>query len=146
MGDTLVDDGEGIIPRALRQLFESVARHKHENGSVASVRISFLEIYNDECKDLLHQEVSSRDIIIREDKDGKIFFTGAREEAVETVDDALYFLESGNRTRSTAETFMNAASSRSHVRRLSLSTTYISFSREFFRLYSQYRSSFWNIR
>lgn len=115
MGDALNEDEEGIIPRALRQTFHSLQGYKERGGNVTSVRISFLEIYNDECKDLLHQEIQSRDIIIREDKDGKIFFTGAREEAVTSFDDALFFLESGNRARTTAETFMNASSSRSHV-------------------------------
>ena len=41
-----------------------------------------LEIYNDECRDLLHPEIPSRDIALREDKEGRMFFTGAREEIV----------------------------------------------------------------
>ncbi len=74
-----------------------------------------MEIYNDECKDLLHTEIPSRDIMIREDKDGRIFFTGAREEAVGDAQTAMTFLEQGNANRSTAETLMNQTSSRSHV-------------------------------
>ena len=41
-----------------------------------------LEIYNDECRDLLHPDIPSRDIALREDKEGRMFFTGAREEIV----------------------------------------------------------------
>lgn len=107
------EDDEGMIPRALRQVFQLL--QNDNDGRVASVHVSFLEIYNDECKDLLHLDIPSRDICIREDKDGRIFFTGAREEAVAGVDDALYYLERGTTNRTTAETFMNATSSRSHA-------------------------------
>lgn len=115
MGDPHSKGDEGIIPRALEHIFSIILEHKEQGSAVASARISFLEIYNDECRDLLHQEVNSRDIMIREDKEGKIFFTGAREEAVSSVDEALYYLDVGNRERTTAETFMNSSSSRSHV-------------------------------
>jgi len=74
-----------------------------------------LEIYNDECRDLLHPEIPTTDIALREDKDGKIFFTGAREELVTGTNAALRFLEMGNSNRSTAETLMNQTSSRSHA-------------------------------
>ena len=49
---------------------------------MSTVRVSMLEIYNDECRDLLHPEIPSRDIALREDKEGRMFFTGAREEIV----------------------------------------------------------------
>ena len=106
-------EDEGIIPRALRQIFEYFRADK--TGRVVSMHISFLEIYNDECRDLLHPDIPSRDIMIREDKEGRIFFTGAREEVVTSVEDSLYYLERGNLSRTTAETFMNATSSRSHA-------------------------------
>lgn len=44
------------------------------------LKVSFLEIYNEEIRDLLHADVSPRDIALREDSEGRIFFTGAREE------------------------------------------------------------------
>ena len=46
---------------------------------------------------------------------GKIFFTGAREEVVLNAENALEYLDRGNMARTTAETLMNAASSRSHA-------------------------------
>ena len=54
----------------------------HLIGCLSNVRVSMLEIYNDECRDLLHPEIPSRDIALREDKEGRMFFTGAREEIV----------------------------------------------------------------
>lgn len=46
-------------------------------------------------RDLLHPEVSSRDIGLREDAQGRIFFVGAREEAVSSLEQALAFLDKG---------------------------------------------------
>ena len=107
------DEESGIIPRALHQVFQYLHVHQHEK--IANVRVSMVEIYNDECKDLLHPEIPARDIMIREDKHGRIFFTGAREEVIHSVKEGLLCLEQGNLNRSTAETLMNQTSSRSHV-------------------------------
>ncbi len=111
------DDVEaGIIPRAVRQVFDTL--NTANAGGItrmATIRVSMIELYNDECKDLLHPEIPSRDIMIREDKHGRIFFTGAREEVVTDAESALQYLELGNINRSTAETLMNQASSRSHA-------------------------------
>lgn len=115
MGATNDDDDEaGIIPRAIYHIFEYL-RSEKAVGRMASVRVSMIELYNDECKDLLHPEIPSRDIMIREDKHGRIFFTGAREEVVTNAATAMQYLEQGNLNRSTAETMMNQNSSRSHA-------------------------------
>lgn len=116
MGSTSEEDDEeaGIIPRAIKHIFDHL-RSEKAIGRMASVRVSMIELYNDECKDLLHPEIPSRDIMIREDKHGRIFFTGAREEVVTTATMAMQYLEQGNLNRSTAETMMNQNSSRSHA-------------------------------
>ena len=109
-------EDEGVIPRALRHVYRILEEAKaSESVSLVSVHVSFIEIYNEECRDLLHTDIASKDIMIREDKDGRIFFTGAREEAVASVNAALQYLELGNLQRTTGGTFMNAASSRSHA-------------------------------
>lgn len=115
MGTTGAEEEEGIIPRAIKDVFRTLQVDKASTLSSANVRVSMLEIYNDDVKDLLHPDIPSRDIMIREDKDGRIFFTGAREEAVLDVRTAMFYLEQGNLNRSTAETLMNLTSSRSHV-------------------------------
>ncbi len=114
------EEDEGIIPRAVKHIFYHLKLHKSTH--VANLRVSMIELYNDECKDLLHPEIPSRDIMIREDKHGRIFFTGAREEAVTSIRAVLDFLEIGNLNRSTAETLMNQSSSRSHVSTVLLTT------------------------
>ena len=114
MGSTGMDEEEGVIPRAINDIFQTI-KDKASILASYSVHVSMLEIYNDDVKDLLHPDIPSRDIAIREDKDGRIFFTGAREEAVPDARAALFYLEQGNLNRSTAETLMNMTSSRSHV-------------------------------
>lgn len=80
------DDGsdEGIIPRAVKHIFDLI--ETEHASKVVNIKVSFLEIYNEEMRDLLHSDVSPRDIALREDSEGRIFFTGAREEVT-----TLYF-------------------------------------------------------
>ena len=53
-----------------------------------------------EFRDLLHPDITSKEIVIREDREGKIFFTGAREVSVTCYVEAIQCLERGclNRT------------------------------------------------
>ena len=62
----------------------------------------------------MHPEITSREILIREDTHGKIFLTGAREVVVRSYEDAIACLEEGCLNRTTAGTLMNEGSSRSH--------------------------------
>ena len=111
------EDEDGVIPRVVTQIFRTLQQKMEINNSkiVSTLHVSFIEIYNDEIKDLLHPDILPRDIFIREDRDGKIFFTGAREEVVLNAGNALEFLDRGNMSRTTAQTLMNATSSRSHA-------------------------------
>jgi hypothetical protein len=52
------NDTDGIIPRAVRYLFELI-RTEHADKAI-NIRVSYLEIYNEEIRDLLHPEVQSR--------------------------------------------------------------------------------------
>lgn len=59
------DEEQGIIPRAVAEIFKLL----DENDLVDfSVRVSYLEVYKEEFKDLLEVETASKDINIREDK------------------------------------------------------------------------------
>ena len=48
---------EGIIPRSLRRMYEIIERDHKEKE--VNLRISFLEIYNEEIRDLLHPDINS---------------------------------------------------------------------------------------
>lgn len=82
MGSAAVPGGPpgslGVIPRAVDQLFSLLAAAPATE--TCRLRISYLEIYNDELKDLLHpHSVAGRGMGIREDAAGGIFVQGERE-------------------------------------------------------------------
>jgi hypothetical protein len=102
----------GIIPRAARHLFRLASARDGE--AETSVRVAFLEIVNDELRDLLHPATPARDIVVRE-RAGVIAVSGLREAPCADVDAVLRALARGVLARTTAATAMNATSSRSHA-------------------------------
>lgn len=113
----LLDDELGIVPRVIQRLFDTVESRAAEagGGSDTSIHVSFIEIYREELKDLLHPETSPKSIAIRETSSGSIQVTGVREEAVANVSDMWRLLQDGSSCRSTGSTLMNDVSSRSHA-------------------------------
>ncbi|KAF7722635.1 hypothetical protein EC973_002907 [Apophysomyces ossiformis] len=82
-----------------------------------SIKVSFVEIYNEELNDLLNASSPSErpPVTIREDTKGHIYWTGVKEMSVHSTDDVLFYLEQGTRNRATGATDMNEKSSRSHA-------------------------------
>ncbi|XP_039628952.1 kinesin-like protein kif7 isoform X1 [Polypterus senegalus] len=106
------DEKQGIIPRALAEIFKLL----DENDlSDFSVRVSYLEVYKEEFLDLLEVDTASKDIQIREDDKGGIWLCGVKESEVEGLDEVLSLLEIGNTAKHTGATQMNPSSSRSHT-------------------------------
>uniref|UniRef100_A0A3B5M0W8 Kinesin family member 7 n=1 Tax=Xiphophorus couchianus TaxID=32473 RepID=A0A3B5M0W8_9TELE len=105
------DEEQGIIPRAVADVFKLLDENDLTDFSV---RVSYLEVYKEEFKDLLEVKTASKDIHIREDK-GNIVLCGVKESEVEGLDEVLSLLESGNTARHTGSTQMNPNSSRSHT-------------------------------
>uniref|UniRef100_A0AAY5F075 Kinesin-like protein KIF21B n=1 Tax=Electrophorus electricus TaxID=8005 RepID=A0AAY5F075_ELEEL len=120
-------DEQGIIPRAVRQLFQGVQQRQREaqEAGVAppefKVSAQFLELYNEEILDLFD---SARDpeargrksnIKIHEDSSGGICTSGVTSRLVASEEELLQCLKLGALSRTTASTQMNAQSSRSHA-------------------------------
>ncbi|XP_039867635.1 kinesin-like protein kif7 [Simochromis diagramma] len=127
------DEEQGIIPRAVADIFKLLDENDLTDFSV---RVSYLEIYKEDFKDLLEVETASKDIHIREDK-GNIVLCGVKECEVEGLDEVLSLLESGNTARHTGATQMNPNSSRSHT----IFTVYMDQRRGSSRLYGTAGSS-----
>uniref|UniRef100_A0A670K2U5 Kinesin family member 7 n=1 Tax=Podarcis muralis TaxID=64176 RepID=A0A670K2U5_PODMU len=105
------EDEQGIIPRAMAEAFKIM----DENDLLDyTVRISYLEVYKEEFRDLLQVETASKDIQIREDDKGNIVLHGVKETEVEGLDEVLSLLEMGNMAKHTGATHINRKSSRSH--------------------------------
>ncbi|XP_048448842.1 kinesin-like protein KIF27 isoform X1 [Rhincodon typus] len=106
------DELKGIIPRAIHEIFQNIT----ENHNVDfDVKVSYIEVYKEELRDLLELQSTSKDIHIREDEKGNTVIIGAKECEVETPDEMMSLLEAGNAARHTGTTQMNEHSSRSHA-------------------------------
>ncbi|KAA8518861.1 hypothetical protein F0562_016365 [Nyssa sinensis] len=108
----------GVIPRAVRQIFDTL---EAQNADY-SMKVTFLELYNEEITDLLAPEDYSRTleekqkkpISLMEDGKGCVVVRGLEEEAVYSANEIYNLLERGAAKRRTADTLLNKRSSRSH--------------------------------
>ncbi|XP_077586489.1 kinesin-like protein KIF11 isoform X2 [Stigmatopora nigra] len=103
----------GIIPRTLHQIFEKLS----ENGTEFSVKVSLLEIYNEELFDLLSpsEDVTERLQLFDDPRNKRgVVVKGLEEVMVHNKNEVYQILERGSAKRRTASTLMNAYSSRSH--------------------------------
>ncbi|KAK4743316.1 hypothetical protein SAY87_001317 [Trapa incisa] len=117
-------DGElppdaGVIPRAVKQIFETLESQNAEY----SVKVTFIELYNEEITDLLAPEELSKIVVedkqkkqlpLMEDGKGGVLIRGVEEEIVTSASEIFSLLERGSSKRRTAETLLNKQSSRSH--------------------------------
>ncbi|XP_032551542.1 kinesin-like protein KIF11 isoform X1 [Chiroxiphia lanceolata] len=103
----------GIIPRTLHQIFEKLT----ENGTEFSVKVSLLEIYNEELFDLLNPtpDAGERLQMFDDPRNRRgVIIKGLEEVTVHNKNQVYQILERGAAKRTTAATYMNAYSSRSH--------------------------------
>ncbi len=107
--DVLEEDG--VIPRACADLFQTI-REKCDGN--ARVELSYLEIYNEDIKDLLATDKNTP-LRIRETLNGTIYVAGLTSSEVKSPRDIGKLMEEASKHRIVASTAMNAASSRSHA-------------------------------
>ncbi|KAL0426556.1 UNVERIFIED_CONTAM: Kinesin-like protein KIN-5C [Sesamum latifolium] len=109
----------GVIPRAVKQIFDTLEGQNAEY----SVKVTFLELYNEEITDLLAPEELSKvaledkqkkQLPLMEDGKGGVLVRGLEEEIVTSASEIFTLLERGSAKRRTAETLLNKQSSRSH--------------------------------
>ncbi|XP_057354521.1 kinesin-like protein KIF27 isoform X5 [Manis pentadactyla] len=109
---SVVQSQRGIIPRAIQELFQSIS---DSPSTDFNVKVSYIEVYKEDLRDLLELETSVKDLHIREDEKGNTVIVGAKECQVETADEVMSLLEMGNAARHTGATQTNKHSSRSHA-------------------------------
>ncbi|XP_018492806.2 kinesin-like protein KIN-7O isoform X2 [Raphanus sativus] len=101
---------QGVIPLAVHDIFETIYQ---DASREFLLRMSYLEIYNEDINDLLAPE--HRKLQIHENLEKGIFVAGLREEIVASPQQVLEMMEFGESHRHIAETNMNVHSSRSHT-------------------------------
>ncbi|XP_057533196.1 kinesin-like protein KIN-7N [Amaranthus tricolor] len=100
----------GIIHRAVKDVFDMIQK---TNDREFLIRVSYMEIYNEEINDLLM--VTNQKLPIHESLERGVFVAGLREEIVSNAEHVHKLLEAGEVNRHFGETNMNVRSSRSHT-------------------------------
>lgn len=111
-GNPEIPASRGIIPSSFQHVFDKIGIEGSQNKRYL-VRASFLEIYNENLRDLLSTEVSKK-LELREDPNGSVYVKNLSVQVVRCFDDVMNLLKIGKKRRQTASTEMNATSSRSH--------------------------------
>ncbi|KAK3046245.1 hypothetical protein LTS18_013411, partial [Coniosporium uncinatum] len=107
-------DAAGIIPRVLHSLFAKLEGEESEN----SVKCSFIELYNEELRDLLSVDDTVK-LKIFDDNSRKghsaTLVQGMEESHIKSASKGLQLLREGSHKRQVAATKCNDLSSRSHT-------------------------------
>ncbi|KAI1721682.1 kinesin motor domain-containing protein [Ditylenchus destructor] len=107
------DPTSGIIPRALHHIFSELGDHELD---YYTVRVSYVEMYNEQIFDLLSTSKSAQQESLRiyDDNNKGVTIVGMEEITVKNRDEVYKILARGAEKRRTASTLMNINSSRSH--------------------------------
>lgn len=107
---------QGIIPRAIDQILTTV-EEQAENGWTYALEASFLEIYNEQVRDLLcsADEREGKKYNITQGDNGRNDVSDVVTAEIATHDDVLRVISVAQSNRTIAKTDMNEHSSRSHT-------------------------------
>jgi len=106
-------DNGGIVHMAACDIFNHI---ENEPERIFLVRVSFIEIYNEEVRDLLvsGNSMETAKLKIREDKVSGVF-VNSNETIITSMDSLMSALFAGEKNRTFAATAINERSSRSHT-------------------------------
>ena len=101
----------GIMTRAFDDIFASIKGDSDQTQFL--VRASYLEIYNEEIRDLLSKNPKNR-LDLHEKVDSGVYVKDLSYFAAKSSEEVRKIMTIGSKNRSVGETLMNAHSSRSH--------------------------------
>lgn len=106
-------ENPGLMSRSVEHIFQSI---KVRTGRAAKIRMSYLEIYNENIRDLLNPNDSKgKELKIVDDPEHGITVTGLSHCYPTNTDEVLRLVQIGNANRTQAPTEANPFSSRSHA-------------------------------
>eukprot|EP01060_Flectonema_neradi_P012689 TRINITY_DN19451_c1_g1_i1.p1 TRINITY_DN19451_c1_g1~~TRINITY_DN19451_c1_g1_i1.p1 ORF type:complete len:595 (+),score=138.35 TRINITY_DN19451_c1_g1_i1:206-1786(+) len=110
------NNNKGVIPRAVNMIFDKVSRLTNERGFTCSLSCSFLEIYNDQVKDLLGKRTGgvAETLRLMMGSNDEVKVEGLTEYEVDNQATVGELLATAQSNRACAATKMNDVSSRSH--------------------------------
>lgn len=110
----MLSDEAGIVPRVLQQLFNKLEMDDAEN----CVKVSFIELYNEELRDLFSSEENAK-LKIYDDASRRGHLStvvqGMEEKHIKNAGEGIKVLQDGSLKRQVAATKCNDLSSRSHT-------------------------------
>jgi len=110
------EDDPGVIYATMAELFQRIEERRADY--VVDVSLSFLEIYNEEIRDLLATPDAYRPkggLAMREDDKRRIVVAGLVEVIPKSAEEVKAVVMAGNERRTQSPTHANATSSRSHA-------------------------------
>ena len=87
---SIPSESKGIIPRAMATLFTFMNSTQYKTRNF-SIKISFVEIYNEELIDLLGEQIdeSRPQVMVRDDSKWNILWSGLQEIKVNNVEEVI---------------------------------------------------------
>lgn len=101
----------GVIPNSFEHIFSHIARSHNQQYLV---RASYLEIYQEEIRDLISKDQSKR-LELKERPDTGIYVKDLSSFVCKSIKEIEHVMTVGNQNRSVGATNMNVHSSRSHA-------------------------------
>ncbi|XP_048387877.1 kinesin-like protein KIF3C isoform X2 [Stegostoma tigrinum] len=101
----------GIIPNSFEHIFTHISRSQDQQYLV---RASYLEIYQEEIRDLLNKDENKK-LELKEKPETGVYIKDLSSFVTKNVKEIEHVMNVGNQTRSVASTNMNEYSSRSHA-------------------------------
>eukprot|EP01063_Lacrimia_lanifica_P034469 TRINITY_DN6378_c0_g3_i2.p1 TRINITY_DN6378_c0_g3~~TRINITY_DN6378_c0_g3_i2.p1 ORF type:complete len:978 (+),score=201.30 TRINITY_DN6378_c0_g3_i2:57-2990(+) len=115
-------DLDGIIPQVADTVFHAIAQEEKALAALGAlstsqyqVRASYVEVYNNDVRDLLATDGDPQVLSIKEDRKGRVCVHGCIERPLEMTKDIINVIHEGAQRRATGRTNMNEHSSRSHA-------------------------------
>jgi kinesin family member C2/C3 len=105
-------ENRGVNTRALEELFAKIHARSTEYNDV--IKVSLLEVYNEEIKDLLSDNRDGDKLDVKMGEFGN-YVPGLTQVAVDSIESVFNLISVADRNRSQAQTNMNEHSSRSHM-------------------------------
>ena len=102
----------GIMVHTVRDLFAGIEARPAQSYQLT---LAYLEVYNEQIRDLLSPLPTSTQLGLREERDGSMTIAGLTTHSPASSDEVFRMLERGNARRTQSSTEANAQSSRSHA-------------------------------
>ncbi|XP_052475759.1 kinesin-like protein KIF3B [Carassius gibelio] len=101
----------GVIPNSFQHIFTHISRSQNQQYLV---RVSYIEIYQEEIRDLLCKD-NNKKLELKENPELGVYVSGLSSVVTKNIKEIEHVMNLGNQSRSVGFTKMNERSSRSHA-------------------------------